>query len=103
MPETAAIEGLETTLKSLEEKKLEVESREGGSAQDELKMLEEAREGALTKADVEADVEKGVAEQKFSRERVIKALEIPGTSPAPIKTQTPPMPLLPGDVMQRGG
>lgn len=99
MSETTANKGLGTTLKSLEEKKREVELREGGGAKDELKMLAEAKADALTKADVEAEVGK----EKHSLGKIITAKEIPGTSPAPSKAEALPMPLLPGDGMQRGG
>ncbi len=97
MQKTTASEGLGTTLKSLEEKKREVELREGGGARDELEMLEEAKAAALTKADVEADVGK----EKHSLGEIIVKREIPGTSPAPSKAEALPMPLLPGDGMQR--
>lgn len=97
MPETTAAKGLRTTLESLEEKKREVELREGGGAKDELKMLEEAKVEALTKADVGVEVGK----EKHSREREIVAREVPGTSPAPLGIAALPMPLLPGDGMQR--
>lgn len=99
MSETTAAKGLGTTLESLEEKKREVELREGGGTKDELKMLEEAKAAALTKADVEVDVGK----EKQSQERVIMAREVPGTSPTPLKSEALPMPLLPGDGRQCGG
>ncbi len=97
MSETTANKGLGTTLKSLEEKKREVELRKGGGAKDELKMLEEAKTAALTRVDVETEVGK----EKHSLGEIIAKREIPGTSPAPSKVEALPMPLLPGDGMQR--